>query len=299
MNAGFTLIEFVMVIVIAGLLSTIVFRALVLPLHAFEDLSRRTELVSIAESALMQMSRDLGSAVPNSVRVVQSGNIVSLELLHASARGRYRYTSDVLDRDDTALSPQSADSAFNVLGSIGSLSADSRIVVNSESADKLYAAAVSGTGGIITPATTKISVTEVVIDSQNNAQKKVGVEQSISLSSAFQFDPKGRGFLQKWFYVNDTPITYRCDLSTHAVHRYVNYPVSAVQTTAIPKTTDSNLLVNSVTDCQFLYKKNSPTAAGVATLLLTLSEAKSTITSAAQNKESISVMRQVQVSNEL
>jgi prepilin-type N-terminal cleavage/methylation domain-containing protein len=52
LGSGFTLIEFVMVIVIIGLLSTMVFRALTIPMHAFEDLSRRTELVSTAETAL-------------------------------------------------------------------------------------------------------------------------------------------------------------------------------------------------------------------------------------------------------
>ncbi|MBV1884438.1 MAG: type II secretion system GspH family protein [Pseudomonadales bacterium] len=291
--SGFTLVEFVMVIVITSILSSIIFRMLILPIHAFDDMSRRSELVSLAESALVQMSRDLKSAVPNSVRVAQQGGIYSVELLRATASGRYRYAADDYNKDNLnkgalyndglnnkgTLSPGRLDSAFNILASVGSIDSGSRIVINSKNTEALYAAAESGVGGIITPLSTSLSL---------NFTKEIGAEKNMQLSRAFQFDRDGQGSPRKWFYVSDTAITYRCDLSTGKIHRYVNYPVASLHSLSVPKNADSNIVVNSVSHCDFSYNKGAASVAGLVTLLLTLSD----------DKERISVVRQVPINNE-
>ena len=292
--SGFTLVEFVMVIVITSILSSIIFRMLILPIHAFDDMARRSELVSLAESALLQMSRDLKSAVPNSVRIAQQGGIYSVELLRVTASGRYRYAADAFNKDNLnkgalyndglnnnkgVLSPGSLDSAFNILTSVGSIGSDSRIVINSKNTEALYAAAESGLGGIITPLSTVLTV---------NLKKGISEEKNIQLSRAFQFDRDGQGSPRKWFYVSDTAITYRCDLSTGKILRYVNYPVTSLHSLSVPKNAESNIVVNSVSHCDFSYNEGATSVVGLVTLLLTLSD----------DKERISVVRQVPIHNE-
>lgn len=284
-SSGFTLIEFVMVIIISGLLSYVAFGAFTLPFQSFEDVSRRADLVALADTALMQMSRDIRSAVPNSVRVAQSGNIYSLELLRSPIGGRYRYVDDATDSVDNALSPGNADSTFNVMGNIGSPASTSRIVINSMNSSALYAAAVSGSGGIISPASTTLTVTAA------------GAEQELALSSAYQFDTVGLGSTQKRFYVTDTAITYRCDPGSNEIRRYVNYNVTTSQTTAIPSGADSDLLVNSVSDCEFIYNSGTSARAGLTTLSLTLSQVKTYSSTAVQAQESINLIQQVHVNN--
>lgn len=287
-KTGFTLIELIMVIVIAGVLSTIVLSTLILPIHAFEDQSRRAELIYLADAALMHMSRDLRGAVPNSVRVARQGSVYSLEMLRSSAVGRYRFAEDPTNTNDSALSPGYPDSAFNVMGNIGSPVEHSRIVVNSENTNALYVAAVSGTAGIISPASTKITVMHAV--------ETAGTEQRIVLSSPFQFDAENSRSPHKRFYVSDTAITYRCDPQLHEIRRYVNYSVSAEQTTVAPSGANSNLLVNSVTDCEFLHQAGTSKKLGLVTLMLTLSRTKSYSTSVERDDESIHLIQQVPVS---
>ena len=85
--AGFTLVELVMVIALAGLVAVMIGSVLNRPMQGFVDQSRRAELVDLAAIALNQMARDIRLAVPNSVRKGVSGEI---EMLRAPVGGRYR-----------------------------------------------------------------------------------------------------------------------------------------------------------------------------------------------------------------
>lgn len=86
-QCGFTLVELIMVIALAGIVAVMISTVMSRPLQGFVDQSRRAELTDLAASALNRMARDIRLAVPNSV-VVANGN--ELRLLHIAAAGRYR-----------------------------------------------------------------------------------------------------------------------------------------------------------------------------------------------------------------
>ncbi|PFG52113.1 MSHA biogenesis protein MshO [Marinobacter sp. LV10R520-4] len=86
-QAGFTLVEMVMVIVLASVIVVMITTVMSRPLQGFVDQIRRAELVDLAASALNRMTRDIRLAVPNSLRVVGS---TRLELLRSPSGGRYR-----------------------------------------------------------------------------------------------------------------------------------------------------------------------------------------------------------------
>jgi len=65
---GFTLIEMIMVILILGILSGILFVVLQGPIQSYIDVEKRTRLVDIADTALQRMTREIRLALPNSIR---------------------------------------------------------------------------------------------------------------------------------------------------------------------------------------------------------------------------------------
>src|SRR6266850_4952370 len=73
---GVTLIEMVIVIsitaIIAGAVSVFISR----PVEGYADAARRAELTDIADTALRRMTRDLRTALPNSVRVDATGRFI-------------------------------------------------------------------------------------------------------------------------------------------------------------------------------------------------------------------------------
>ncbi|HCS42067.1 MAG TPA: type II secretion system protein [Pseudomonas sp.] len=87
-NRGFTLVELVLVIALAGVVLVMIGSVLSHPLQGFVDQSRRGALVDQAASALDRMIRDVRLAVPNSIRVSADGQAVELLLIHSAARYR-------------------------------------------------------------------------------------------------------------------------------------------------------------------------------------------------------------------
>jgi MSHA biogenesis protein MshO len=122
-EAGFTLLEAILVIVLTGILGAVVAVFIKGPVDAYFDTGRRAELVDAADTALRRMSRDIKLALPNSVRV--SSDRQFLELLFTRDGGRYR-----LDTPGDPLDFSAADTSFDVLGPNIAYQAGDQIVVN-------------------------------------------------------------------------------------------------------------------------------------------------------------------------
>jgi len=210
-QSGFNLVELVIVIVVAGILATVVAPIVMKPFLAYEDTSRRVALVDAAEAAMKKIAMDVRDAIPNTLRT----NGAVLEIMPIRGGGRYRY-SDIAS-DDTALTPGAVDDQFQMFGNISSIPSGARLVVYNTGATTFYTAATSGGAGIITPASTTVSMT-------NN-----GNEDTISLSSGFRFDLYGTGSPQKRFFLATTPVTYHCDTSTGNIRRYGRYATAVTQ----------------------------------------------------------------------
>jgi MSHA biogenesis protein MshO len=258
---GFTLIEIIIVIVIAGVLSVITTQVITLPVKGYVDLSRRATLVDIAEMSLRRMQRDIRRALPNSVRITGGGTV--LELLHIVDGGRYRAagTGDVLDFT-------SADTSYDVIGTLRNFSEmdtgnDQVVIYN------------LGTGN------SQADAYQVV---NNNRAALTGATTATSVvfsSKAFPFQSP-----QQRFYIVDTPITYRCDIGNNTLLRYDGYAITASQPN--PPGVTGQLLANHVASCSFTYVAGTGSRSALLTQEIVLTD---------DAGESIRLMQQVHVDN--
>src|SRR3989442_14221014 len=88
-DRGVTLIEMVIVIsitaIIAGAVSVFISR----PVEGYADAARRAEMSDIADTALRRITRDLRTALSNSIRITNAGNVRYIEYLQTSGGGGY------------------------------------------------------------------------------------------------------------------------------------------------------------------------------------------------------------------
>lgn len=254
---AFNLIELVIVIVVAGILSVVIAPIVMKPFLAYNDTSRRVALVDAAESAMRLIARDVKDAIPNTIRT--NGSV--LELMPIQGGGRYRYSDTA--SDNTALTPGAMDSQFRMLGNMTVLPSNARIVVYNTGASGFYAAATTGGLGIITPTSTTVSLTDS------------GNEDTISLSSGFRFDLSGSGSPQKRFFVAQSPVTYHCDIASGNIRRYEFYSTAVAQpanraASPLSGATSNAILVENLTACNFSYTQGTNTRAALLSMTLTL-----------------------------
>ncbi|MGZ9026730.1 MAG: prepilin-type N-terminal cleavage/methylation domain-containing protein [Telluria sp.] len=91
-QAGFTLIEAVIVIVIIGVLGAVVAVFIRMPLQGYQDSVARAELTDLADLTLRRVSRDLRLALPNSIVVNADGTAISFFVTKTG--GRYLSADD-------------------------------------------------------------------------------------------------------------------------------------------------------------------------------------------------------------
>lgn len=105
-SRGFTLVEAILVVVVAGIVGGIVALFIRAPVQGYVDSAERAAATDEADLALRRIARDLRLALPNSVRVANDGS--AIEFLLTSTGGRYLAVEDdvpnlpPLDFDDPA-----------------------------------------------------------------------------------------------------------------------------------------------------------------------------------------------------
>jgi MSHA biogenesis protein MshO len=293
---GFTLIELVVAIVITGILAAAAAVFLRVPIAGYYDVARRTALTDIADLAVRRFSRDVQTALPNSVRVAGACTGLTpcyLEYLEVRTGGRYReepsggatqcpagagtYTD--------ALQIGSADTCFRSLGPIpdlltiatGAVAGDFLVIYNLgpgfSGADAYAGGAVTGGNKSRILARSAPGGNEDRIDFQNLA---------FPLAS-----PDRR------FHVVSGPVTYAYDPVAQTLTRYWGYPVSAVQAPGVPGGAASALLATGVTGCSFTYNPNvAAQRNGTVSIRLELTQ-----TDPAGTPERVTLFSQVHVSN--
>lgn len=272
LRAGLTTIEVVTAIVLTGILSVGLAGILRHPMQGYAAVSRRSELVDLADVALLRMSRDLRMALPNSVRVGPSGD--ALELLHAAAGGRYRAEPGIngagsaSPRDHTNATDWlsfGGDARWNLIGRVSSLSftygtalaAGTRVAIYPTGSDVWTAAAADASPSIITASTNRVTLSDD------------GDEDQITLASAHRFSfasPRSR------LYLVDSPVSYVCDTKQQVLWRIERYAIAASQPTSLaaaPLSAGSTARVaDRVERCVFQYLPGTPARSGLVSLEL-------------------------------
>lgn len=284
---GFTLIELVTAMVLTGILAAAAAVFLRVPIAGYFDLARRAALTDIADLAVRRFSRDVQTALPNSVRV--SGACTGLtpcylEYLEVRTGGRYREQSAGTcpggNSDELAINI--LDTCFRSLGAVPALTSivtgaagDLLVVYNlGLSADSN--AYVGGAGG------NRSAITGVAAGAGPNP------EDTITFAShAFPLTSPDRRF-----HVVSGPVTYICDPAAQTLTRQWGYAISAGQGTP-PAGGSSALLATGVTGCSFTYNPNAVAQRnGVVSIRLELSQADP-----AGTTERVTLFSQVHVSN--
>lgn len=269
-NAGFTLVEMIIVIVITSIIAAIVAVFLYSPVRGYFDSARRAELTDIADTALRRVSRDLHLALPNSVRV--SG--AAVEFLQTRTGGRYRADPATSGASvgcgslaDDTLDFTTSDTCFEVLGGLNPAAVVGDLVV-------VY----------------NLGIDDATAYAGDNSSAVTGiVGNKISINTKqFPFESPGNRF-----QVVSGPVSYVCSgVGTNAngdgtgeLRRYSGYAVSLAQ--SVPPGGPSALLASRVSACSFVYEPGVTERSGLVSLQLQISEAG----------ETVSLYHEVHVSN--
>ncbi|HUL83468.1 MAG TPA: type II secretion system protein [Gammaproteobacteria bacterium] len=279
-QAGFTLIELVVTLVITAVVVSFMAMFVSAPIQGFTDQARRSRLVDAADTSLRRMARDVRRALPNSVRTTTNSGVVALEMLSTVDGGRYR--RDAPGSALQILDFSAADGSFDAIAPFTQLAKPFSSTTHYLA---IYNVGVPGAdayelANVITPAGTTITID---VDGATG-------EDRVTLNPAFRFaygSPTQRVFLV------DGPITYLCDPVAGTLMRYSGYSIASSQSARdshgelIGAGATASLMANQVASCSFTYTAGTAERAGLVSLQIAVQ---------AQG-ETISLLSQVHVDN--
>ncbi|HNM65346.1 MAG TPA: prepilin-type N-terminal cleavage/methylation domain-containing protein [Accumulibacter sp.] len=267
MQAGVTLVEMIVAIVITGILLSLTSMFVRNQVDSYTDVARRTDLVDTANTAVRRMARDLATALPNSPRVPQSNCV---EYIPTKAGGRYRSESD---GGADPLNLTAADTSFNMYGP-QSANASQQIAINDLIA--VYNLGITGadafagdnTAAVAAPAPawdvalqeTKITITSKLFplaSPTNRFQVIPASEQAVSyvcLGAGTSGSGDGQGTLYR--YVRTLP-----------------YPASSPPACPASVPAGTPVLASNVSACTFTYTPGSLQRTGLVSIALEIRRA--------------------------
>lgn len=272
---GFTLVEAVVVIAIAGIIAAMLAVFIRAPVEAYVDTSRRARLTELADTASRRMARDLQAALPNSVRITAVGGSTFLEFIPVVGGARYRQyptaggTGDVLDF-------ASADSAVDLVGPVPVYGAGVGAVVFNLG---------QGSGADAYVGNNRATVTSA--NAADGLFSNDAAPHTLSFA-ARQFPLASPGAR---LHLVATPVTYECspnpgNPALGVLRRHTGYGFSAAQPT--PPTAASSLLATQLAECNLVYDPDvTRMRTGLVTMWLRIEE----------SGESIRLVHQMHVEN--
>ena len=279
---GFTLVELVMVIALAGLVGVMISTVLSRPMEGFVGQSRRAELVDIAAGALQRMSRDVRLAVPNSLRVSANGQAMELLLIHSAARYRpnrvgeqgLRFSTDAAGTCNSTAQGGRCDSFQVMDAALNPAGARWLVLYNTGAAGSSVWAPTNP--GSITP--TGTSFTALAGAPAGESHIALGNLPAGGFRFAFA-SPQHR------LYLAETVVGYRCQGGQ--LVRYSYNALNNVLPAAPPPGSNPQPVARNVASCNFAYQSGSTQRAGLLTLSLGIAAAG----------ENLQLLQQVHVDN--
>lgn len=258
---GFTLIELVVTIAVAGVVVSMMSMFVVGPVRAYEAQSRRAMLVDTADGTLRSIARDLRGALPNSIRVTSDSGRVAIEFLATVDAARYR--DGALGDATEDLDLTQADGAF------ATATPFTRITVPFDSTSHYLAVYNVGVPGadafelanVITPAGTRIQIAAGATSGSNR----------VTLTPAARFTWGSPG---KRVYLVSGPVTWLCDPAAGTLVRWSGYAIRSTPLTTSSGFSGAGASAGRATDdlagCEADYSPGTPERAGLVTLTLRL-----------------------------
>lgn len=281
---GFTMIEMIVAMVIAGVLVVMVAMFIRTPVLGYVESMHRAELTDVADYTLRRMSRELRQALPNSLRIQTTGGITYIEFIATSGGGRYCNLGDGIacgtPLDFTA---GNTNLSFDVVGSTAAavpiVAGDSIVVYNfgqdaaGNSAEPLDAYACGRANGCNRAVVAGVAGNTVTLTSNVFAGQLPNPISSPS--SRFHVVPQGV-----------RAITYACPTVRGTMMRYANYGISFAQPTpntgGAVMTNNASCAVSYASDIG--YQRN-----GMLTVGLTIFDDTGT--------ESVTLLREIHLDN--
>lgn len=283
-QTGFTLIELVIIITLVTILASLGAGIILRPFQAFQLQKQRASLTDIADNALTRMSREIRSALPNSLRVRTIGARTAVEFLRISQGGYYRASKEA-DGSGEPLVNGSA-GTFDVLHAlrlpIDTGSAGQNNCLNGNADCLVIYNTGSNVGGYNAYAGDNIA-TITAVDTVN---QRLSYDNSGTYRFPFPIPPSR----QQRFYIVDTPVSFVCDTTTGQLTWYDNYSIQSAQpVTQAQFGTSAALLADNITQCGFIYNTRSGNRHSLLTLQISVTEP--------ETLETVTLQYQVHVSN--
>ncbi|HET8694736.1 MAG TPA: type II secretion system protein [Aquabacterium sp.] len=230
-QAGFTLMEMIISLVVLGLLSAVMLPLLSLPATAYFDAQRRVELQSQMALVRAKLTDDLQYAMPGSVRSTCVGTRCYLEYLEVKAVGRYRVnggdaafcpaTPACSVKTGNAMAPACAtETCFTTTGQ---LTPAITPTINSD-----YVAVLGDGGPAVNP----------YLPSPASPMTRIRARTWLTDHWGLRFDatrfptPGTYAGASNRVYIVSQPVSYECNPATGRLTRYWGYGVTVAQPTA-------------------------------------------------------------------
>ena len=291
-HRGFTLIELVVSIVIAGLIAGFIGMFVATPMQAYFAQTRRSDLVDSADAAVQAFDQDVVTALPNSLRIRKVGNVWAVEMLATAGSARYWQTGETApapggaarELDFTAVDASFAtDGPFN--NTVLSLPLKSfYLAVNNLGTAGHDAYALSN---VITPSGDAIAIAGPPV--------APAAEDLVTLGTPFRFVQVSP---TNTVYVVTQAISYLCNPAAQTLARYSGYTIAANQASrdSDPKLlaagATKSLVARFPTACNFTWSPGTPQHGGVLSIEMTLTRSSGTLPA---SSETLQVFHQVAV----
>ena len=284
-DRGHTLLELVAVILLLGIIAAVAGLILRDPIRAYDDARRRAELTDAAETALRRIATDLRLALPNSIRLKQSGSSTFVEFLQMRTGGRYRAAVDNSGAGDF-LDFAAADTSLDTLGPLSTLAGqaiqanDALVIFNlnaSPSIAESNAYTFNQAASSCTSATPSSSTCNSArITGPDSAAVLAGERHVVFDGRKFPYTSPGNRF-----HVVSGAVTFQCDPTAGTLDRVSGYTIQLAQPgPAFPGAPVTGRLADFITACDIQYDPASslPTYTGLLTIRLTLSRSNEIVT---------------------